>query len=112
MKFVTVEQVRLLADAAEVAQVGAGTMVTFAAWTGLRWSEIVALRRSSLDLLRRQVHVWAAVTEVSRKLISGRPKNHQVRTIVMPGGSPNSSPPIWYLMSRRTSSSPLPVAVT
>lgn len=86
MRFLTADQVRVLAQAADRAQPGAGTMVTFAAWTGLRWSEIVGLRRSDLDLLRHQIHVREAVTEVNGKLIAGRPKNHQIRTLIVPSG--------------------------
>ena len=84
MKFLTVGQIRLLAERAEKIQAGAGTLITFAAWTGLRWGEIVALRRSSLDLLRREVHVRESATEVNGRLITGRPKTHKVRNLIVP----------------------------
>lgn len=86
MKFLTVEQVRLLAEAADEAQHGAGTIITFAAWTGLRWGEITALHRSSVDVLRREMRIGEAVTEVNGKLITGRPKTHQIRTVILPSG--------------------------
>lgn len=65
-------------------QPGAGTLITFLGLTGLRWGEAVALRRSSLDLLRRRVNVKESTTEVGGRLVTGRPKNHRVRTVILP----------------------------
>jgi integrase len=84
MLFLNVEQVHELAATAEQRQPGAGTLVTFLAWSGLRWSEAVALRRPSLDLLRNRVTVSHASTEVGGKLVYGPTKTHRARTIVIP----------------------------
>jgi integrase len=83
MKHLTVRQVQELATAVEARQQGAGTLVTFLAYSGLRWGEAVALRRSDFDLLRRQVHVRRAATEISGKLSWGPPKTHRHRTIIL-----------------------------
>jgi integrase len=84
MLFLTAEQVHELAAIAEQHQPGAGTLVTFLAWSGLRWSEAVALRSPSLDPLRNRVTVSHAATEVRGKLIYGPTKTHRARTVVIP----------------------------
>lgn len=84
MLFLTVEQVRTLALEVEKYQRGAGTLITFLAWSGLRWGEVVALRRSSLNMLRRRVVVNRSATEISGSLTYGTTKNHRSRTIVIP----------------------------
>jgi integrase len=84
MLFLTAQQSHELATIAEEHQPGAGTLVTFLAWSGLRWSEAVALRSSSLDVLRNRVTVSHAATEVSGKLIYGSTKTHRSRTVVIP----------------------------
>ena len=55
MRFLNPSEVRDLAIEVERHQPGAGVLVYFLSYTGLRWGEVVALRRSSLDLLRREV---------------------------------------------------------
>jgi len=84
MLFLTAEQVHELADLAGEHQPGADTLVTFLAWSGLRWSEAVALRSRSLDVLRNRVTVSEAATEVGGKLVYGPTKTHRARTIVIP----------------------------
>lgn len=49
-------------------------MVLLAAFTGLRWGELVALRRSDVDLTARVVHVRRAVVDVGGQLVEGSPK--------------------------------------
>jgi integrase len=59
-------------------------LVLFAAYTGMRAGEIVALRRKNLDLMRGQVTVAETVTDVNGTLHSGPPKNSKVRAIALP----------------------------
>lgn len=84
MLFLTADQVQILAAAAEAQGRGAGTLVVFLSYTGLRWGEVVALRRSSLDLLRYRVHVRRSASEVGGRLIESDTKNHECRTVVLP----------------------------
>lgn len=84
MLFLTAEQVHDLADIAGGHQPGADTLVTFLAWSGLRWSEAVALRSPSLDSLRNRVTVSQAAPEVGGKLVYGPTETHRARTIVIP----------------------------
>jgi integrase len=83
MLSLTVEQVRMLSSEAEKHQRGAGTLITFLAWSGLRWGEVVALRRCSLNILRNRVFVSQSATEVNGSLTFGTTKNHRSRTIVI-----------------------------
>jgi integrase len=84
MLFLTVKQIRILASEAEKYQRGAGPLITFLAWSGLRWGEVVALRRSSLNILRNRVVVNQSATEVNGSLTFGTTKNSRSRTIVIP----------------------------
>lgn len=83
-RFLTAEQVAALAEAAEARQVGAGVLVRFLAFSGVRWGEAVALRVEALDVLRRRVHVRESATEISGRVVVGSPKSHRARTVVLP----------------------------
>ena len=83
-RFLTAEQVEVLAGTAADHQNGANTLVTLLAYTGLRWGEAVALRRSRLDILRRTIHIAESATEVGGRLVFGTPKTHRDRTVVVP----------------------------
>ena len=83
--FLTADQVALLADACEDRQQGAGVLIRFLAWSGLRWGEAVALRRSSISKDGRRIRVKEAATEISGKLVFGTPKTHEARTVLLPG---------------------------
>lgn len=62
-----------------------GTLVRFAAYTGLRAGEIGALRVGRLDLERGRVLVAESVTEVDRLgLVFGEPKTYQRRSVTLP----------------------------
>jgi integrase len=50
-------------------------LVLLAAFTSLRWGELIALRRRDLDLDQGFVTVRAAVVEIDSKLDGGRPKS-------------------------------------
>lgn len=52
-----------LAEACEDRQPGAGAVVFFLAWSGLRGGEAVALRLENVGIERRRVEVKALVTE-------------------------------------------------
>ena len=50
-------------------------LVLLAAFTGLRWGELIALRRRHLDLAARVVKARASVSEVDGKFVEGPPKS-------------------------------------
>lgn len=82
--FLTAEQLARLADACEERQEGAGVLVRFLGYSGLRWGEAVALRRSAINLDRRRVRVKESATEVGGKLEWGTPKTHEARSVILP----------------------------
>ncbi|MFQ5948354.1 MAG: tyrosine-type recombinase/integrase [Acidimicrobiia bacterium] len=83
-RYLTADEVSTLAEAAEVRQTGAGVLVRFLAYSGLRWGEAVALRRSSCDLLRRRVRVAESATEIASRVVVGSPKSHRERSVILP----------------------------
>ncbi len=74
----TPEEVERLADAVPDQW---RALVLLAAYSSLRWSELVALRVERLDLPRRRVRVEEKITEHGR-LIRGEPKTRQSRRSV------------------------------
>jgi integrase len=82
--FLTASQLGQLAIACEKRQKGAGTLVFFLGWSGLRWGEVVALRVASVVPTRRRVSVKEAATEVGGRLVFGSPKSHETRTVIVP----------------------------
>jgi integrase len=57
--------------------------VYFAAYTGLRWSEMLGLRRQDVDLMRRVVHVRQQIIEVNGRFEGfGEPKTEAGRRTV------------------------------
>lgn len=48
---------------------------------GPRWGEAAALRRSSVDLLRRRLRIVESATEVGGRLVHGRTKSYGVRQV-------------------------------
>lgn len=83
-QFLTAKQVETLAEACEDRKPGAGAVVFFLAWSGLRWGEAVALRWENVDIDRRRVEVAASATEVSGRLEWGSPKTHEKRAVILP----------------------------
>ena len=83
-RFLDAANVSRLATAAEGRLAGAGLVVATLAYVGLRWSELVALRRSRVDLLRRRIEIAEAATELGGALSWGPPKTHEARTVTMP----------------------------
>jgi integrase len=53
--------------------------------SGLRWGEAAGLKVGRLDLLRRRVTVAETLSEVGGHLVWGTPKNHQIRSVPIPG---------------------------
>jgi integrase len=81
MHFLSAAEVERLAQAITPPY---GTLVRFAAYTGLRAGEIAALRVKRLDLLRGTVRVVESASEVGGRLISGPTKTHAERTVRLP----------------------------
>jgi len=77
----TAVEVERLADAIRPPY---ATLIRFAAWTGLRPSEYVALRVKHLDLLAGTVRVATAAVEVGGRLAWGPPKTGEARTVRLP----------------------------
>ncbi len=71
----------LLAVCAEI-QPAWYPLVHTAAYTGMRWGEVTALRRDDADLLRRRLHVVQAAIEVRGQLTYGPPKGSNSRRVV------------------------------
>ena len=80
MHFLDAEQVEWLAAVTEIRY---RPLILFAAYTGLRPCELVALRVGRLDLLRCTARVVEAAVEVSR-LEWGPVKTHEARIVRMP----------------------------
>ncbi len=81
MHFLTAAQVEALAAAIAPPY---GVLVRFAAYTGLRPCEFVALKVRRLDLLHGTVRVAEAAPEVAGHLEWGGVKTHEARTVRLP----------------------------
>lgn len=58
--------------------------VTLAAWCGLRFGEIAALKVERIDFLRRQIRVEESLAEVGGRLHTGPPKTKAKRSVAVP----------------------------
>jgi len=85
MLFLDAGQVSRLVDEAERVEKESGALVLLLAFSGLRWGEAAALRRGRCDLLRSQIHIREAVSEVSGHMHFGETKTGKARTVVLPG---------------------------
>jgi integrase len=95
MHFLTAEEVAALAEAIAVPPFVRkrrlhddatgypeyGLLVRFAAWTGLRAGEIVALRAGKIDLARRRVEVSESAAEAHGQLTFGTTKTYAKRSV-------------------------------
>ncbi|MDQ3499624.1 MAG: site-specific integrase [Actinomycetota bacterium] len=81
-RFLTADQVGRFAGAMPDHQ--ARTIVYLLAYGGLRWGELVSLRRRRVDILGRRLRITEAATEISGRLIFGTPKTHESRTVHVP----------------------------
>jgi integrase len=81
MHFLAVRQVEDLAAAIDPRY---ELLVRFAAYTGLRAGELVALRVRHLNLLRGRCEVGESATEVDGRLVWGPTKTYASRTVPLP----------------------------
>jgi integrase len=81
MCFLDAGQVEALAEAIDPRY---ATLTRFGAYSGLRPSELTALKVGRLDLLRGTVRVVEAATEVDGRLHWGGVKTHEARTVRLP----------------------------
>jgi integrase len=81
MHFLTARQVEDLAAAIDPRY---GLLVRFAAYTGLRAGELVALRVRHLNLLRGRFEVGESATEVDGRLVWGPTNTYARRTVHLP----------------------------
>jgi integrase len=81
MRFLSAVEVERLAEAVVPP---CGLLVRFAAYTGLRAGELVALRVGRLDLLRGTVRVVESASEVGGRLVFGSTKTYAERTVRLP----------------------------
>jgi integrase len=82
MRFATVSQLEDLVGRVDRRY---RAMVILAAYGGLRWGELVGLRRRRVDLLHRSVRVAEQMTEVDGHHHGGRPKTEAgLRTVSLP----------------------------
>jgi len=79
--FLTAEQVNALAASVREPY---GFLITFAAYTGLRPSELCGLRVRRLDLLRGTVEVAETLIPMNGKLLVGPTKNFAKRSVPLP----------------------------
>lgn len=61
-----------------------GTLINTLAYTGIRFGEAAALRRSSVDLSGSRLHITSSLAEVGGNLHLGEPKTKRHRTVVVP----------------------------
>jgi integrase len=82
MVFLSADEVEALANAIVEPY---GTLVRFAAYTGLRAGEIAALRVGRLNLLHRSVEVAESLSIIPQQgFVFGPTKNYQRRTVPLP----------------------------
>ncbi|MCK5926968.1 MAG: site-specific integrase [Nocardioides sp.] len=79
-RYLSHEQLRSLAEAAGDSK----TLVLAMGYSGLRWGEAAAVRVEDVDVLRSQIHVRRAHSEVNGKLIVGATKTHATRVVALP----------------------------
>jgi integrase len=60
------------------------TLVYTAAYTGMRWGELAALKVRNVDLIEGVIHIVEAVAEVNGRLIEGRTKTGTARKVSIP----------------------------
>lgn len=60
------------------------TVVYLAAYTGLRWGELTALRVRDVDALRRRLAVNENAVRVGAEIHVGTPKTHELRSVPYP----------------------------
>ncbi len=80
--FLSAEEVHRLAEAAEDRRPGSGGVIVFTlAYTGMRWGELAAVRRSRCDLLHSRLIVSESMAEVKGGVEFGPTKTYRNRAI-------------------------------
>lgn len=80
-RFLTAPQVEALRDAMPDRY---GALPLVLAYGGLRWGELVALRRKRIDPVHGRIEVAESATEINGELSWGTPKSHQVGAVQLP----------------------------
>lgn len=80
-RFLDADEVRRLVDATREPY---GFLILFAAYTGLRPSELCGLRVGKLDALRSRVEVSETLMQVEGKTVIGPTKSDRTRTVPLP----------------------------
>ena len=80
-RYLTAEQVGILADAMESPY---DLLVLVLAYSGIRFGEAAALRRTHCDLEGSRLHISESLAEVAGQLHFGTTKTHRQRTVVLP----------------------------
>ncbi len=80
-KFLTADSVNALVVATREPY---GFLILFAAYTGLRPSELCGLRVGKLDLLRRRVEVSETLMQINGETVIGPTKSDAVRSVPLP----------------------------
>ena len=80
-RFLTAEEVARLVDATRDPY---GFLILFAAYTGLRSSELCGLRVGKLDVLRGRVEVSETLMQVRGKTVIGPTKSDRTRSVPLP----------------------------
>jgi integrase len=78
----TTDELARVADAIQPPQLRA--MVLVPAWLGLRWGELIELRRRDIDDICEMVTIARAVTHRGRGCAISAPKSGKGRTVVVP----------------------------
>jgi integrase len=78
----TAEEVERLAKAAGPNH---DTLVYLLAYGGLRWGEVVALRRARCNLLKKSIDIRESASEADGRLHFGSTKTYEARTVPLPG---------------------------
>ncbi len=79
-QYLTHEEVERLATASG----DHATLIYVAAYTGLRWGELTALRVRDVDALRRRLAVSENAVRVGAEIHVGSPKTHEMRSVPYP----------------------------
>lgn len=78
-------------DSDEVARLAKAIPDRYHAWVyvatygGLRWAELVGLKRKRVNLLRRRLHIVETLSDARGELHWTDTKNHQTRDVALPG---------------------------
>lgn len=81
-RYLTAEQVGKLAEAMDSPN---DLLVLVLAFSGIRFGEAAALRRSHCDLDRSRLHIAESLAEVAGQLHFGTTKTHRQRGVALPG---------------------------